>query len=552
LEKPRPPTDGHRRRRPLSAAAAHLLTHRKRDRPSRHGDESIYPPARCAQPFHAKHPSAGGSRACAAPELTSCSRGSRPNGACVTYAPTKRCLCYLCATQYIYDHRSTFLEYDETGTQVAKYDYGDDRMISQTRKTGTRFCSYDALGSMTNLSNVSGDLAASYHLDAWGRYRYPAELAGSPNRFGFTGYLFDRETGLYYARARYYESAFGRFATQDSFLGAIDNPPSLHRYSYAQSRPTALVDPTGHYSEGGHYYTIFIAARSVGYSEIEAGALAFYAQLPDETTELDAVAAAGQLGSAEIGFALSTSEGYVSPELLEMRNRVVAKSLETQEVLHALNGGVGAEETAATLNAIAEARYDPVATGLLLHRLGDSFAHRKLDSSGELFKGPVGHGLEGHAPDVVLNRPDLHVDYTRALTRALARRRGLSEEETAAAVERTGRLLELGEGDVESEARRIVARYVARNPTVGVRHEPSEPASVELGVTDCLAQEECRVDAFLDHVKRKARELNASSYSPEEVTTGEFLGGALSDKPIEEALIQAGPGHQPAREGEDG
>jgi RHS repeat-associated protein len=127
--------------------------------------------------------------------------------------------------QYVYDQTSTFLEYDENGLQVAKYDYGSDRLISQTRAGGLQYYSFDALGSVTNLSDSAGTVAASYHLDAWGQYRFPAELSASANRFGFTGYIFDRETDLHYARARYYDGEFGRFTTQDSFLGSIGRPP---------------------------------------------------------------------------------------------------------------------------------------------------------------------------------------------------------------------------------------------------------------------------------------------------------------------------------------
>ena len=52
-----------------------------------------------------------------------------------------------------------------------------------------------------------------------------------------------------YAKARYYDSEFGRFTSQDSYLGETDSPPSLHRYLYAYARPTFFVDPTGHMGE---------------------------------------------------------------------------------------------------------------------------------------------------------------------------------------------------------------------------------------------------------------------------------------------------------------
>src|SRR5262249_6947289 len=64
----------------------------------------------------------------------------------------------------------------------------------------------------------------------------------------------DEETGLYNAKARYFDPKLGRFLTQDSFLGRIDNPPSLHRYFYANENPLRYVDPTGHENELAQEY----------------------------------------------------------------------------------------------------------------------------------------------------------------------------------------------------------------------------------------------------------------------------------------------------------
>jgi RHS repeat-associated protein len=150
--------------------------------------------------------------------------------------------------QYVYDETSLFAEFDSAGNQKAKYDYGSDRLISLTRPgdEGRRYFSLDGLRSVVNLTDDSGAAVASYHLDTWGNFRFPTELTASANRFAFTGHIFDTETGLYDAKARYFDPKLGRFLTQDSFLGDIDEPPSLHRYLYANANPTTLVDPTGH------------------------------------------------------------------------------------------------------------------------------------------------------------------------------------------------------------------------------------------------------------------------------------------------------------------
>ncbi len=151
--------------------------------------------------------------------------------------------------QYVYDQTSILAEYNASGAEVAKYDYGSDRLVSLTYLgEGRRYYSFDALRSVTNLTDDAGATVASYHLDAWGNFRFPDERAASANRFAFTGYEWDQETGLYNAKARVYDPEVGRFITQDSYLGQIDDPPSLHRYFYANDRPTYFVDPTGHQS----------------------------------------------------------------------------------------------------------------------------------------------------------------------------------------------------------------------------------------------------------------------------------------------------------------
>jgi RHS repeat-associated protein len=149
--------------------------------------------------------------------------------------------------QYIYDQTSLFAEFDETGLQKARYEYGSDRLISLTRADeGRRFYSLDGLRSVVNLTDDSGTAVATYHLDAWGNFRFPEELNASRNRMSFTGYIWDPELGLFNAKARFYDPAAGRFTSQDSYLGSIDDAPSLHRYLYANANPARFVDLSGH------------------------------------------------------------------------------------------------------------------------------------------------------------------------------------------------------------------------------------------------------------------------------------------------------------------
>jgi RHS repeat-associated protein len=59
--------------------------------------------------------------------------------------------------------------------------------------------------------------------------------------FAYTGREWDKETGLYYYRARYYEPMDGRFVSKDpiGFRGGINY------YAYARGNPILYRDPKG-------------------------------------------------------------------------------------------------------------------------------------------------------------------------------------------------------------------------------------------------------------------------------------------------------------------
>src|SRR5262249_10292262 len=63
-------------------------------------------------------------------------------------------------------------------------------------------------------------------------------------RYLFTGREFDRETGLYYYRARYYDPATGRFLSEDP---ARFNGGDLSWDPYVRKDPLGGLHPTGRY-----------------------------------------------------------------------------------------------------------------------------------------------------------------------------------------------------------------------------------------------------------------------------------------------------------------
>lgn len=62
------------------------------------------------------------------------------------------------------------------------------------------------------------------------------------NQFTYTSRELDKETGLYFYRARYYDPMNGRFTSEDpiGFLGM-----DLNLFRYVTNNPTNLIDPKG-------------------------------------------------------------------------------------------------------------------------------------------------------------------------------------------------------------------------------------------------------------------------------------------------------------------
>lgn len=132
-------------------------------------------------------------------------------------------------------------EVDGTGSALARYAMGPgiDQPLSMLRGGVTSYYQADGLGSITSLTDGSGSLAATYTYDAFGK---PVGSSGTiVNPFRYTGREFDTETGLHYYRARYLDTATGRFTSEDPMTFSAG--PNF--YTYVWNQPTTYVDPLG-------------------------------------------------------------------------------------------------------------------------------------------------------------------------------------------------------------------------------------------------------------------------------------------------------------------
>jgi len=70
--------------------------------------------------------------------------------------------------------------------------------------------------------------------------------AGSAStNYGFAGEEQDPDSDQIFLRARTYKPGTGRFLQQDSVLGSLNEPRTLHRYTYSFNNPINYTDPAG-------------------------------------------------------------------------------------------------------------------------------------------------------------------------------------------------------------------------------------------------------------------------------------------------------------------
>jgi RHS repeat-associated protein len=99
---------------------------------------------------------------------------------------------------------------------------------------------------MRQLADASGNIVQSYTYAPFGELL--AAQGTRSSALQYTGEQKDVDTGLVYLRARWYDSATGRFTTRDPFPGFAALPQTLHPYVYVNNNPVNLTDPSGKFA----------------------------------------------------------------------------------------------------------------------------------------------------------------------------------------------------------------------------------------------------------------------------------------------------------------
>ena len=101
-------------------------------------------------------------------------------------------------------------------------------------------------GDVIALLDSSGNVKAEYAYDAWGNHvETPSSFIGNYNPLRYRGYVYDRETGLYYLQSRYYNPEIGRFINADAYISTGQGILGNNMFAYCGNNPVNRIDPTG-------------------------------------------------------------------------------------------------------------------------------------------------------------------------------------------------------------------------------------------------------------------------------------------------------------------
>ena len=127
--------------------------------------------------------------------------------------------------------------YEADGTETDYY-YGAEGLVAQYNSGTKEYLNYhyDNIGSTTLITDADGKEVECF---SYGTYSELLSIVENKIRFLYNGAygVTTDENGLYYMRARYYNSDIKRFINQDIKVGDIGSSQSLNRYAYCEGNP---------------------------------------------------------------------------------------------------------------------------------------------------------------------------------------------------------------------------------------------------------------------------------------------------------------------------
>ncbi|MEW6609292.1 MAG: RHS repeat-associated core domain-containing protein, partial [bacterium] len=147
--------------------------------------------------------------------------------------------------RYVYDGEDIIAVLDSTNTAIASITHGPgiDHPLSyhDLVADSTYYYHQDYLGSITAITDSNQNVIETYRYDSYGNLLTSLNASTLQLIYAFTGRELDPQSGLYFYRARYYDSKVGRFLEPDpiGFLAGVNF------YVYCNNSPVNWIDPLG-------------------------------------------------------------------------------------------------------------------------------------------------------------------------------------------------------------------------------------------------------------------------------------------------------------------
>ncbi len=190
-------------------------------------------------------------------------------------------------TETVYSKNLLGFYTEEEKTKLYVYGAG---LISEQTEFETLYYHYNNIGSTTEITSDEGNIVYRFVYGTYGELLGIEDetgenlfsgstvlsqiLAGLDIRFLYNGQLGVQTdaNGLYYMRARYYNTDIKRFINRDVVNGSIENSQSLNKYCYVQGNPVSLTDPFGLAPVGGDTYSIL---STIGHTILDVAGIFF-------------------------------------------------------------------------------------------------------------------------------------------------------------------------------------------------------------------------------------------------------------------------------------
>jgi len=176
-------------------------------------------------------------------------------------------------------------------------------------QTANSYYLRDSIGTVTGLTDASGNRQASYSYDPYGQLTASSGNAAAGNPFRFAGGYQD-PTGLYHYGQRYYDPALGRWTQQDN-LSHLGDLNQADRYTYTGGDPVNNIDPGGFCvfcSIVGGFVTAGVAVSIIPATTLAGGVIGL-------SVGPEGAAVGGALGAAAGGFASACAGATASSYL---------------------------------------------------------------------------------------------------------------------------------------------------------------------------------------------------------------------------------------------